>query len=155
MRNVTVGRDIRSADFPPTQSTTDDTIIAQISSTSYIPGTPEVGVYFVAPTSGRVRMTIGGGMRDGPTGGTDRVSISPEIFQDNSSGTQILAPTIDRGYGSDESSTEFQYGSRVTMVENLSPGEVYYARVVYLASGPGTLDSADIASRDIMIIPVP
>lgn len=144
---------VRSLDFPPSQTVTDDTTLTNLSVTSYTAGTPEVGVYFVAPTTGRVRLTIGGGSRD--NNGTDRVFISPQIFLENALGTEFLAPTVDRGYGSDESSTEFQYGSRVTLVEGLTPGKIYYARVMYTISGTAPLDSADIASRDVTVIPAP
>lgn len=150
---VAVGKDVRSLDFPPSQTQTDDTALANLSNTAYATGTPEVGTYFVAPTSGRIRLTIGGGFRD--NNGTDRVFLSPQIFLDNSSGTEFLAPTVDRGYGSDESSTEYQYASRVTLVEGLTPGKVYYARVMHAVSGSVPLDSADIAARDITTIAVP
>lgn len=130
-------------------------MLSNLTNTAYAVGSPEVGTYFVAPNSGRVRMIIGGGSRDGPTGGTDRVFISPQVFLGSALGSEFLAPTIDRGVGSDESSTEFQYGSRVTMLSGLTPGKIYYARTVYAIAGPLADASADVASRDITIIPLP
>ncbi|MGW3346805.1 hypothetical protein ACWDA3_26130 [Nonomuraea rubra] len=139
----------------PTAFVHDDTTVANIASTSYIPGTPEVGVYFIGPPSGTVRLTIGGGFRDNG-GSADRVFLSPELFLENSDGTQVLAPSVTfRGYLSVAQDTEFQYGSRVSMIEGLIPGQLYYLRTDHLAT-PGTdPDSADIAARDIIVIPMP
>jgi hypothetical protein len=138
----------------PTASAADDTIIANITNTSYAPGTPEVGVYFVAPPSGRVRLTMGGGFRDNSSG--DRIFYAPQLFREDSSGTEVLVPSVTfRGYLSVATDNEFQYGSRVSMLEDLIPGQRYYLRSMFLAN-PGTdPDTADIAARDIIVIPVP
>lgn len=134
----------------------DDTVIGQISSTSYETGTPEVGVYFVAPRSGRVRVTVGGGFRDNGGSNTDRLFLSPQIYQGSSAGTQVLAPSVTLyGYAAASENTEFQYGCRVGLVSDLTPGQLYYIRTQHLTS-PGTdPDSGDIAARDLIVIPVP
>ncbi|MEU8362312.1 hypothetical protein AB0C27_40470 [Nonomuraea sp. NPDC048882] len=139
----------------PTAFVHDDTMVANIGHTSYAPGSPEVGVYFIGPPSGRVRLTIGGGFRDNGAS-ADRIFLSPELFLENSAGTQVLAPSVTfRGYLSVAQDTEFQYGSRVSMIEGLTPGQLYYLRTAHLAT-PGTdPDSADIAARDLIAIPMP
>lgn len=153
MADIAVGKDIRSWDFPPTQFVTDDTPQLNLTNTSYVVGSPEVGIYFLGPNSGRVRMTVGGGLRD--SAGTDRVFLSPQIFENDSNGTVFMSTTIDNGYGSDESSTQFQYASRSILVENLTPNQVYYARLLYAIGGLAPVDTADLAARDIIIMPVP
>lgn len=159
MADITVGRDIRTLDaHQPSVYNSDDTLIANIAATgiSYVTGSPEVGVFFIAPTSGRVRVTTGGGMRDNGTApNIERVFIVPQIFLENSDGDEILAPSSEKGIASAAENTEFQYQSRVIIQEGLTPGRRYYARTMY-AIGVGTdPDTADIASRDITVIPMP
>lgn len=139
----------------PTAQATDDTTLANLTNTSYASGTPELGVFFVAPPSGRVRLTLGGGFRDNGAL-PDRIFLAPQLFRESSSGTEILAPSVTfRGYLSVAADTEFQYGSRVSMIESLIPGQLYYVRAMFLTN-PGTdPDTADIAGRDIIVIPVP
>lgn len=151
--------DIESGDLVRTLSPTafvhDDTILANLTNSSYEAGTPEVGVFFVAPPSGRVRLTIGGGFRDNGGSSVDRVFLAPQLFKDNSDGSEILAPSVTiRGYLSAREDTEFQYGSRVSFIEDLTPGQLYYLRTMHLSNGSDP-DTADIAARDIIVIPLP
>lgn len=151
---ITTGAYVRNP--APSAYNTEDTTLTQISNTSYGEGLPEVGVSFVAPPSGRVRLTVGAGVRDNGAAPQDRLFVSPQLFRDNADGVEILAPSVtQRGYGSVAADTEFQYGSRVSMIESLVPGQIYYLRIMHLAT-PGTdPDSADIAVRDIAVIPMP
>lgn len=141
--------------LPPTSFFHDDTILTNLTNTSYAAGSPEIGVFFVAPPSGKIRLTIGGGFRDNGAS-LDRIFLSPQLFQDSADGTEVLAPSVTlRGYLSLSNNTEFQYGCRVSLIENLTPGQLYYLRTMHLAT-PGTdPDTADIASRDIIVIPLP
>ncbi|MGW6502978.1 hypothetical protein [Nonomuraea angiospora] len=140
----------------PTAFFHDDTVLANLTNTSYAAGTPEIGVFFVAPPSGKVRLTIGGGFRDNGATVRDRIFLSPQLFRDSSSGTEVLAPSVTlRGYLSVADDTEFQYGSRISLIENLTPGQLYYIRCMHLTSGGTTHDSADIAARDLIVIPLP
>lgn len=152
--------DIESGDLvrtlPPTAFFHDDTILANLTNTSYAAGSPEIGVYFVAPPSGKIRLTIGGGFRDNGTTVRDRIFLSPQLFRDNADGTEVLAPSVTlRGYLSLADDTEFQYGSRISLIENLTPGQLYYLRCMHLVSNGTTHDSADIAARDLIVIPLP
>lgn len=142
--------------LPPTAFVHDDTILANLTNTSYAAGTPEVGVYFVAPPSGKVRLTIGGGFRDNGGSNRDRVFLAPQLFKESSSGEQVLAPSVTfRGYLSLAEDTEFQYGSRVSLIEDLTPGQLYYVRTMHLTNAGTDPDSADIAARDVIVIPLP
>jgi hypothetical protein len=134
----------------------DDTTQANITNTSYESGTPEVGVYFIAPASGTVRITIGGGVRDNNASNPDRIFLSPAVYADGPNGTQVLAPSVTlRGYGGSEVERDYQYGCRVSLLEGLEAGRQYYARVMFFTSDGTDPDSGDITSRDIIVIPMP
>ncbi|MEU6781503.1 hypothetical protein ABZ912_20045 [Nonomuraea angiospora] len=142
--------------LPPTAFFHDDTTQVDLTNTSYATGSPEVGVFFVAPPSGKIRLTIGGGFRDNGGSNQDRVFLSPQLFQDSSAGSEILAPSVTlRGYLSISADNEFQYGCRVSLIEGLTPGQLYYCRTMQLTSGGTDPDTADIAARDIIVIPLP
>lgn len=147
----TSGSNVRGQDAPATAWAQDDLSQLNLSNTIYIPGTPEVGVTFTAPTSGRVILTVGGGARDNGGNG-DRVFIVPQVFRGPSTGgTEHLAPSVVvRGYAS-VPATEYAHGSRTTLLQNLIPGETYYARIMFAtAAGSGT---ADISCREISVTP--
>lgn len=150
MTDLLAGAKVKAADRPTAVTATDTTAINNITSTTYIPGSPEVGTTFVAPTSGRVVLTVGGGFRD-DTAGTNRVHIAPEVYLGTgSAGSSFLtADVTTRGVGS-VGATNFHYRSRTTLLTGLTPGSTYYARIVYKVSGGTT---SDIAARDITVVP--
>lgn len=143
--------------LPETAFFHDDTLIANITNTSYEPGTPEVGVYFVAPPSGTVRITVGAGLRDNGGSNRDRVFVSPAVYRVTPTGLQtVLSPSVTlRGVGGSEAVTVFQYGCRVSLLTELVPGALYYGRTMHSTSDGTDPDTADIAARDLIIIPMP
>jgi len=144
---------VKSLDTPPAVGNFDDTVLVQISSASYTEGVPEVGVTFVAPTSGRVLITIGGGLRDNGANAT-RVFMAPQVFEDDSDGTVVLSPTVGQyGIGSAGEQSEFMYYSRTSLLSDLTPGRVYYARVMHQTSNTPGSPTADIACREITVSP--
>ncbi|GAA4100976.1 hypothetical protein [Nonomuraea soli] len=152
------GQIVRAGETPPSASDADDTVLAQITNDVYLPGIPEVGTTFVAPASGRVRMTVSAGLRDNGTAPRARIFVSPQVFRGTSAaGVEVLAPSVTfRGVASNRENVEFQYGSRVALMTGLTPGETYYARLMHLATPiADPSDTADIAVRDITVIPVP
>ena len=153
MADLLAGTSIKAADFPPTVQAFDSTGIANIAATVFTTGTPEVGVFFVAPTTGRVLMTVGGGVRNNAAN-SDRLFLAPQVFQDNSSGTEILAPNVTQygcGSGGGFTTDDYQYLSRESLLEGLTAGQVYYARVQYsTVSGAGT---CDLSARQIIVKP--
>lgn len=150
-----ISRPLTGADVGVTSYFQDETFVGSINSTAYVTGTPEVGVTFQASTSGKARVTVGSGFRD-EGASVDRVFLALQLFFDNSSGTEVIAPSVTTfGHGSCDVNTEFQYGCRVGLLTGLTPGQVYYARLQHLAT-PGTdPDSADVTGRGLIIIPVP
>lgn len=153
MTDLLVGSTIQVADFPPTVQDMDDTIIANITTTAFINGSPEVSVTFTAPTSGRVLIINGGGLRN--NSGADQVFIDNEVRETNGSGSVIKAPSV-TGEGTVSCADEslgFEYKSRAYVQEGLTPGSVYFARVQYrVAAGTST---ADITARTIIVQPIP
>lgn len=153
MPDLLAGSKVRAADFPPTVYAQDTTAITDVASTSYISGTPEVGVTFAAPTTGRVKITIGGSLRNNAAN-SDRVALAPQVFVTNSSGTEFLAPTVFRGIATDGIPTAGDYATygHTTMLEGLTPGQQYYARVMHIKFGSAGA-TCDIAMRDLQVEP--
>lgn len=149
------GQQVKALDYPPAKFAQDATQINNPTTASYITGTPEVSVTFVAPTSGRVLLIVGGGL--GNSAGSDRVFLSPEVRLTNSGGALVLSPSVtNRGFGSDNCSAAFHYGSRESVLDGLTPGQVYYAVVKYVVStSDAGASTADIAARDITVVPIP
>lgn len=147
---------VKAWDSPPSVSNYDDTILANVTTSAYFQGVPEVGVTFVAPTSGRVAITVGGGLRDNGSIAS-RIFLAPQVFTENSDGTEVLSPSVGpRGVSSLHEATDFMYISRTSLLTGLTAGNVYYARVMYSMStqpvSPAT-PTADIASREIAVGP--
>ncbi|GIH27607.1 hypothetical protein Aph01nite_59170 [Acrocarpospora phusangensis] len=150
MTDYRAGTTINALDFPPAVFNRDSTDIT-VASTSYADGSPQVSTTFVAPTSGRVLLTVGGGLRGD---GTRRLHLSPVVKETNDSGTTILAPNVvTRGVGVQENATGYVYYSRTTLLEGLNPGQVYFAKTQHKSSA--ATGTAGFDSRDIYITPVP
>ncbi len=143
-----------SADWWPESVQDDDgTTISNITSTTYIAGSPVVSVTFTAPKSGRVGVCIGGGLVEQDAG--NRVWISYELYLGtSSSGTLIHSGHDARGVNSsgDATASGDQTLGNMTMEERLTAGSTYYAQVVYRVSG-GTTN--DVTRRRIIVIPLP
>lgn len=147
---VRVGSKIRAADFPPSKWAQSNTEILNVTSTSYIVGSPTVETLFVAPQSGSVLLVCGGGFRDSST---NRISIAPQIRAGSSAGSIVLAADeITRGVTAGSVSDEYEFYSRMTLLTGLTAGSTYHAQALYKVSGGS---SADIQSREIAVIPTP
>lgn len=150
--DLRAGTTVYALDFPPTVQASDSTTIANISSTTYIAGTPEVGTTFTAPSSGRVRLIVSALARD--NGATaERFLFVPQVFLGtSSSGSEVLGPAIrGRGMSTMGEATNYHAHDRSTMLEGLTPGATYYARTLYRVTG-GT--SVDCIYRGIIIVPL-
>lgn len=149
------GRPVEALDYPPAVWAQDTTAINNPSNSSYAAGSPEVSVTFIGPTSGRVLIIVGGGLGNGAAG--DRIFLSPEVRLTNSSGAVVLSPSVtNRGFGSDIAASGFHYGSRESVLDGLTPGQVYFARVMYaVATSDAGASTQDIAARDITVVPLP
>lgn len=151
---MATGGDVYGVDFPPSQYDQDWTTISNITSTTYIAGTPEVAVSVTAPTSGRVFVSIGCGIRNDAATNV-RASVTFQVFEDNPDGALFLAADEVRGVKSCgiASAQEYQYHGNTDLVTGLTPGRSYYFQTVYLSTtAAGTVD---ISSRNILVTPVP
>jgi hypothetical protein len=149
------GKHVRALDYPPAVWAQDATQINNPSNSGYITGTPEVSVTFMAPTSGRVLLVVGGGL--GNSAGADRVFLSPEVRETNASGALVLSPSVtSRGFGSDIAASAFAYGSRESVLEGLTPGQIYYAVAKYaVVTSDAGASTQDIACREVIVAPLP
>ena len=139
-------------DWPPTQFDADTTTQLNVADVTYVAGNPALTVAFRAPTSGRVLVTVGGGIRDN-SGAGHRGLISPQVFADHIGGAEAIAPTAGlHALVSPTTATDYWYASRASMLEGLDPGRVYIARVMHRVTGGA---SVDIGRREIMVEPCP
>lgn len=154
MSNLSASIPVYGRDFPRTGFDLDWTSQLNISTTSYVSGTPNVAVNVTAPTSGRVLVCIGSGTRNNGAN-TDRVIVTYRVLEDDSHGPVFTSESAYRGttslgIGTNE---EYRYIGNFALEEGLTPGRNYYFQVRHrTTAGSGT---CDIASRSIAVIPVP
>lgn len=154
MPTLPPGSNVYGLDFPPTQYDQDRTDIINVTSTSFIAGSPEVAVTVTAPTSGKLFVCIGCGLRNNAAT-TESVFVSFQVFEDSSDGALYQAANRYQGVQSCgiAASQEYQYHGNMALVTGLEPGRSYYFQVVHMCqNGAGT---GDISSRSIAVIPVP
>lgn len=148
------GTNVYGLDFPPSQYDQDWTPISNIAETVYTVGTPEVAVSVTAPTSGKLFVAIGCGIRNNAAT-AESGYVSFQIFEDSPDGALYQAANDDYGVRSCgiAASQEFQYHGNTSLITGLEAGRSYYFQVVHKSAiGAAT---ADIASRNILVIPVP
>jgi len=153
MPELQPGSTVHGRDMPPAQFDLDWTTISNITTTSYITGTPSVGVTFTAPSSGRVLVAIGCGIRNNAAT-TERAIVTFAILEDNIDG--VVHTAVDGASGVMSQgvplSQDFTYMGSLKMVSDLTPGKGYLCQVYYRSTaGAGTVD---ISSRDVSVIPL-
>lgn len=154
MAEIRVGDEISTEWWPEAVSVTEDTDQLNVTSTAWTAGSPEAGVTFVAPKSGRVGVVVGAEMRNQDTAG-NRIFVSFELYQgSSSSGTLLIAPVAARGVSTsgDTTASEFHTHGNMSMVESLAAGSTHYVRAMHQVIG-GTTN--DIGHRRLVVIPLP
>lgn len=147
------GTPVRAVDFPRAQFSFSQTDINNETSTSYIVGTPEIAVRFMAPNSGRVAVMLSAGCRNNAAN-ADRIFIAFRILVgDPNDGDLYQTDEVKFGRSNPATQTdEHQYGGQLTVVGGLTPGRYYYAQVRHRTTlGSGT---ADTSYRAILVFPV-
>lgn len=147
---VAAGQKIRALDFTETVQASDTTAHLNISTTPSL-GSPEVGVTFTAPTSGKVLVTISGSV--GESGGTVVAGVLDyRVYENNSSGAIVFAlgSLIRRVIITSPASNQAQELSRTSLLTGLTPGGVYYAQVWHASYGA----AVDLYVRAITVAPV-
>lgn len=153
--DLSAGTRVKSLDFPRAQRVTDQTTQANLTSTSYGTGDPEVAVRFLAPTSGKVAVVLSAGVRNNTAANEDRVFVSFRILVGDPADADLFqTEEVKLGVSNTAAGADdFTYAGQATMVQGLTPGTYYYAQVRHRVTlGSGT---ADISNRSIMVFPIP
>lgn len=156
--NLSAGRPVRAVDFPPSQFNFNQTSQLNISSTTYVDGDPETSVRFMAPSSGRVAVTIKALVQKNGVLNADRVFVTYRVYKgDPNDGNLFQTDEVKYGISNTAvtAATEFQYSSHTSMVGGLEPGAFYFARVRHRVTIGGANASADVAYRHILVFPIP
>lgn len=154
-REIKPGDEISSAWWPESVEASDATQISNITSTSFTPGSPEVGVQFTSARTGRAAVCVSAGMFEQSAG--DRLFVSFEVYEgEDATGTLVASANVGFGISTHGDTTaggssEMVHGN-MAMVENLTPGVTHYARMVHAVDG-GTTN--DVRQRRITVIPMP
>lgn len=152
MADYLAGSVVKALDFPPSQYDLEDTLQSNINVSGYTAPTNACSVTFTAPTSGRVKLVVGAGARDDTN--NIQVFVTAEIRETNVSGSIVLGASAYRnGYISEPEASDYLYHSRITLVEGLTPGQVYFARI--MISDDSASNTADLRLKNLAVIPVP
>lgn len=141
--------------WPESVEDADSTVISNITSTTFIPGSPECGTTFTAARSGRAAVCVSGGMTEAAAGSQLYVSFQVYLGT-SSSGTLVRSAREPFGVSTTGDTTaggssEMCWGN-MTMLQGLTPGETYYARIVYRVESGST---NDLRERRITVFPLP
>ncbi len=148
------GQRIKALDFQPMVEASSTATLTNIT-TPLAVGTPEVGVVFTAPTSGKALITIGASFADDT--GADNVGIldSKLFLGTNGSGTLVLSTgdlrrrlILQPGNVANQS----QEASRTFPVTGLTAGASYYVQLLHQSWAGATLD---IYARQVVAQPLP
>lgn len=152
--NLSAGTRVRALDYPRAQQVFIVANITNVSQTTYQTGSPEVAVYFTAPSTGRVAVTVGAGTGNNGAN-ADRLFVTYQIFEgDPNDGITHQAAEAKRGLSNPATGADTaQYHGHTTMVDGLTPGTKYYARVVHRTTISSS--TADISHRHITVWPIP
>lgn len=150
---LTAGTPVRAIDFPPAHFVFHQVSNSNVTSTTYETGTPEIAVRFMAPSSGKVAIIVGGGLENNAAN-ADRIFLSYRVFEGDPN-DNVLIQTEDAKYGLSNQATqsdEFQYSGHGTILGGLTPGVYHYVQMRHRTTlGSGT---ADIAHRHLLVFPV-
>lgn len=154
MPDLLAGTKIFALDRPVSQYTFEDTLQNNINSpTAYIEPTNQCRVTFTGPTSGRVKLIVGGGFRDETNNNQGFLGV--EIRETNVSGSTVaVASAYAHGIISMPEASDYYYHSRITLLDGLTPGQIYFARLMVKAETT-TSASVDLRNKNLAVIPVP
>jgi len=144
------GQRVRALDFQASVSATDST--SQSTTTTAAAGSPSVSVTFVAPTSGRALITVGGAAQDASV--TNTGVIDTELRLTNVSGAIILATgAYDRRVEVALTASANSVGdaSKTYTATGLTPGTTYFLRTMHYAA---TGTTCSILNRRLDVVPL-
>lgn len=135
------GQKISALDFTEAKTANSNTANDNVSSTTFVAGSPAVDTTFIAPTSGKVEITVGGLIQDDT--GNNRGFLEFEVYQGTSAaGTPIIvAPNTQyRWTSKGRAAADPEAASRSRTVTGLTAGVEYYARTVHAVDAGSTVD---------------
>lgn len=155
MAEIKAGDVISTTWWPESVEVTEATAQTNISSTSFIAGSPECGVGFTSPSSGRVAVCVSAGLAEQSAG--DRIAFTFEVYEGTSASGTLVRPArtpmgiTTLGDTTAGGSLELVHGNMV-MIDGLTPAVSHYARTVH-AVDAGTTN--DLTQRRLTVIPLP
>lgn len=150
MPDLLAGSTVQDIDTPVAVADDDDTDFNDISGTTYAAGTPELGVQFVGPTSGRVLVLVH--MLGDTDNTTNRLFLSSEVYEGtDATGTLMASASDQEAAGLSTVSTLSLPSSAWRVVSGLTPGATHYARTMHRVSAGAV---ADLSHRKIAVIPL-
>ncbi|GGM27236.1 hypothetical protein GCM10011608_10000 [Micromonospora sonchi] len=138
----------------PGTITADGTTLANITSTTFVPGSPVVGRAFVAPPSGGIWVTVGGSIAQSVAGSNTRLSWEVRQGGTVGAGTVIWSPSSVRGISCGQAvvsggPSQLSASDR-DLADTLIPGTTYNIRTMHtVTSGTG-----GVTYRKLMVEPV-
>lgn len=147
------GQRIKALDFTAAVGAESLTVQSNIGTTLAI-GSPEVGVIFTAPTSGKAQVTVGASFAD-DTGANNCGVLDWKLFQGtNGSGTLVLgtgALTRRLILQPGDVANQSQEASRSVLVQGLTPGLSYYVQLLHQSYAGSTVD---LYARTVAVLPL-
>lgn len=152
MPDLTAGTLVKAGDYSVPVYAFDTTTILNVSSGSYITDSPVVDTTFIAPTTGRVMITVG--LQAGDNLGLESLLLAYQVFEgSDATGPLVRGADVGNwGVRSPSKSTNYATWSRCSILDGLKPYEQYYIRTVHRVTGGS---SCDLTFRDVMVEPVP
>lgn len=152
MADIEAGDLIETAWWPESVQVQENTDQLDVTSTSFIAGSPECSTTFVAPMSGRAGVVAAAEMRQQDPAG-NRLFVTFEIRLTDSAGAVHTAANVVRGVDTtgDTGASQYMTFGNMTMVEALNPGATYFIRTMHRVDG-GTTN--DIGHRRLVVIPL-
>lgn len=152
MADVLAGLQIEAAWWPESVTVQENTDQLNVTSTTFIAGTPSCETTFIAPMSGRVLVGVSGEIRNDDTAG-NRLFLTFEMRLTSVAGAVVQSASVTRGVSTtgDTTASQFMTFGNQSMVEGLTAGSTYYVRTMQRVDG-GTTN--DIGHRRLVVIPM-
>lgn len=117
---------------------------------------PDIAVQVIAPTSGKLMVSVGAGARDNGTApNVDGFRLSFQVKQGGFAGSVLTDASTFRGWVSSRNVTLYMFGSRIIIIESLTPGNLYYIRAVWQSSQGTDPDTLDWQYPSLVVVPLP
>lgn len=107
------------------------------------------GISWVAPLSGKVKITVGARVQNSSTAGS---LVSPETRLGSTLGSGVVVETPTDSIGYSHYGTTYARGTATHLLTGLTPGASYNTRILHRCSVTG--ETAYFAFREVIVEPV-